>query len=130
MEGDITELADELFKDDPKAKNSYSISFEDYNIKEVFESLMYLLSECVKRKFFYHKPVNIEELSFYNFEKINKYMNSIGIEITLNIYNSTEWNDQNIILYDKLIITNHTKLNEFKFMIKKSNYYIIYFDFV
>ena len=109
MEGDITELANELFKGEPKNNNSYCITFEDYKINEVFEMLMYLLTECLKRKFFYNKPFDLETLQIKDFNKVNQYMKSIGIYAILEIYTQDEWINKNIILFDKLEFNSNTK---------------------
>ena len=73
--------------------------------------------------FDYKKRLNLEELNEKDFIKINKYMNSFGINCKYSV------NPNNTII-NQVININKEQLSDYSFLIKCDNYtYNIEFDY-
>ena len=129
---DAYEIAEHLFNDKFLYSN-IDISTPDQDLKTYFEMLIIIMVEGLK-KFFGddNEQVNIENLSMNDFNKINKYLNHIHININLQIFDREKWehtHKQNNILYNNIVINNTTKLEDLKFIIEKTNIYVINFNY-
>ena len=129
---DAYEIAEHLFNDKFLYSN-IDISTPDQDLKTYFEMLIIIMVEGLK-KFFGddNEQVNIENLSMNDFNKINEYLNHIHININLQIFDRENWehtHKQNNILYNKIVINNTTKLEDLKFIIEKTNIYVINFNY-
>ena len=129
---DAYEIAEHLFNDKFLYSN-IDISTPNQDLKTYFEMLIIIMVEGLK-KFFGddNEQVNIEKLSMSDFNKINEYLNHIQININLQIFDRENWehtHKQNNILYNKIVINNTTKLEDLKFIIEKTNIYVINFNY-
>ena len=107
------------------------ITVNNHDLKTYFEMCIIITVEGFK--FFFsdkNNIVNIETLSLEDFNKINKYLNKLHINMTLKIFNKEDFEKQNFINYENLIINNNTKLEEFNFIIKKNNIYVINYNYI
>ena len=107
------------------------ITVNNHDLNTYFEMCIIITVEGFK--FFFsdkNNIVNIETLSLEDFNKINKYLNKLHINMTLKIFNKEDFEKQNFINYENLIINNNTKLEEFNFIIKKNNIYVINYNYI
>lgn len=142
---DLQKLTDYIFDNNCKEPGSIQLTVEDdKNIRDVFEMLLILFTEGMKKKFGkYDKKnimtVNLESLSEKDFAHFNRYFNSIGFNC---FYSAVSHQDYwyNELFPDKFninddnidnIINSYTKLSQIKYTIKCDNLiYSIYFDFI
>jgi len=113
IEIDIEELAETVFANEIKQPNSYSISFDNIHIIEVFQSLLYILSQGCKH-IYKTSPYknNISELDAADFVNLERYFRSFGITINLEVVSELP---ANYVNYDHLTINSHTKLDELRY---------------
>jgi hypothetical protein len=139
MEKEINfdELILTLFNNPPKPQNTFGVSFinkdSNTNLKEIFENLLILFTEGMKILFGSEGKVNLELLSDDDIKLFNKYMESIGLKLIIDIHIEEDGTiyDYNRYKYTNLNITTNTKLNEFKLpFLTKNIVYIISFDFL
>mgnify|MGYP001405986538 CR=1 FL=1 len=130
---ELDELADKIFYDLPKPKFSIQIQFDTYNVKSLFESLLTLTTNGMRIKFGNNVgKVNLSDLSSKDLENFNKYMNSFGINLIIEIekFNPLLKNYDNL-KYNNYNITDKTELKELKFLLLEGeNVYLISFDYL
>nr|QDY52467.1 hypothetical protein 10_8 [Mimiviridae sp. ChoanoV1] len=134
---DFDELILTLFNNPPKPPYTFGVSFinkdNNTNLKEIFENLLILFTEGMKILFGSQGKVNLELLSDDDIKLFNKYMESIGLKLIIDIHIKEDGTiyDYNRYKYTNLNITTNTKLNEFKLpFLTKNIVYIISFDFL
>ena len=134
---DFDELILTLFNNPPKPPNTFGVSFinkdNNTNLKEIFENLLILFTEGMKILFGSQGKVNLELLSEDDINLFNKYMESIGIKLNIDIHIEEDGiiYDYSRYKYTNLNITTRTKLNELKLpFLKQNRVYIISFDFL
>jgi hypothetical protein len=119
-EGDIYDLANSIFSEQPGQPNSTVIAFNNITLKETFEDILTFLVEGLKIKFANEeKKINLYDLDETQLLFINKYMNSIGLTLNLNVYNIFEWlfdKSKHYTPYNEIELTPATKLSELKQM--------------
>ena len=125
---------DFVFKNEPKPIKSINLEFETENLKELFENLLDIFTQGMK--IHYGNETGIVDLSSLTQDNIinfNKYFNSFGIQLLIDIEDKpiiSGFNYQQI-KYTNINITNNTKLNELKLpFLSNGIVYIIYFDFI
>ena len=133
----LEELVDTLFNNPPKDPKSFGISFvnKDSNtdLKEVFENLLILFTEGMKILYGNNGTVNLDILTENDINNFNKYMNSIGLKLLVDIRVLEEGINQDYskFKYTNINITSRTKLNELKLpFLTQRRVYIISFDFI
>ena len=107
------------------------ISVNNQDLKTYFEMCIIITVEGFK--YFFsdeNNIVNIENLTLDNFQKINKYLNQIQINMDLRILKKEDFEKENLINYENLEINNSTKLQDFNFIIKKNNIYVINYNYI
>tara|TARA_B110000114_G_C14832516_1_gene293271 strand:- start:46 stop:468 length:423 start_codon:yes stop_codon:yes gene_type:complete len=133
----LEELIITLFSNPPKGTNSFGVSFVNENsntdIKEVFENLLIIFTEGMKMLHGVNGKVTLDLLTQEDIINFNKYMNSIGLKLIVDVRELVEGinEDYSRFSYEKKNITDRTKLNELKlpFMTQRK-VYIISFDFI
>jgi hypothetical protein len=125
---------DFVFKNEPKPIKSINLEFETDNLKELFENLLDIFTQGMK--IHYGNETGIVDLSSLTQDNIinfNKYFNSFGIQLLIDIEDKpiiSGFNYQHI-KYTNINITNNTKLNELKLpFLSNGIVYIISFDFM
>ena len=125
---------DFVFKNEPKPIKSINLEFETDNLKELFENLLDIFTQGMK--IHYGNETGIVDLSSLTQDNIinfNKYFNSFGIKLLIDIEDKpiiSGFNYQQI-KYTNFNITNNTKLNELKLpFLSNGIVYIISFDFI
>ena len=125
---------DFVFKNEPKPIKSINLEFETDNLKELFENLLDIFTQGMK--IHYGNETGIVDLSSLTQDNIinfNKYFNSFGIQLLIDIEDKpiiSGFNYQQI-KYTNINITNNTKLNELKLpFLSNGIVYIISFDFI
>tara|TARA_B110001469_G_scaffold127841_1_gene151064 strand:- start:9970 stop:10401 length:432 start_codon:yes stop_codon:yes gene_type:complete len=133
----LEELVDTLFNNPPKDPKSFSISFVNKDsitdLKEVFENLLILFTEGMKILYGNNGKVNLDTLTENDINNYNKYMNSIGLKLLVDIRVLEEGINQDYskFKYSNINITSRTKLNELKLpFLTQRRVYIISFDFI
>ena len=134
---DFDELILTLFNNPPKPANTFGASFinkdSNTNLKEIFENLLILFTEGMKILFGNQGKVNLETLSQDDILLFNKYMESIGLKLIIDVRNEQDGiiYDYSKFKYTNINIISRTKLNELKLPFLTSNQvYIISFDFL
>ena len=129
---DIQEIFNEVTKSSPKEPNSYPLHFELSSLKEVFEFLLQFVTMICKELFGDDAgQVNLANMSPEQFIIINKYMQSIGYNCEFKAVPAIAQNINNTYdnRYDRVKITDNTKLSDLLFGIKCVDVlYIISFD--
>lgn len=135
LELDAYDLAEKIFSENNDFNKN--LSFSNIDTKTFFEMLLIITVEGLKK--FYgdeNKKVNIIELHQKDVDKINKYLEKIGIKLNFKIYDTDSYNviRNNSLLknFTEIEINDKTKLNTINYIINKSKFnlvYVINFDF-
>lgn len=125
---------DFVFKNEPKPIKSINLEFETDNLKELFENLLDIFTQGMKIQYGNETGiVDLSSLTQDNIINFNKYFNSFGIKLLIDIEDKpiiSGFNYQQI-KYTNFNITNNTKLNELKLpFLSNGIVYIISFDFI
>ena len=129
---DIAKLIDYIFSKNNPQPNSIQVSFieenENDDIESLFEIILTVFTEGMKK--FYGQNINgniivdLEKLQDKDFQKINTYMNSFGINCTYKAFSNDEVIEQSIVINKKV-------LSDYIFTIKCKNFtYSIIFDYL
>ena len=126
---DVYEISNLLYNN--KLENSVlDISVNNNDLKTYFEMCVLLTVEGFKHFFRdSNNIVDIEKLSLEDFSKINSYLNKLNINMNLKIYTNDEFNKNNIMNFDEIKINSSTQLNDFNFIIKKKNIYVVNYNY-
>lgn len=125
---EVEDLIEKIFGNYPKQEKTIQLSFETTNLKEVYENLIEIYVKGLKKLYGEGDKVFLDKMNVKDFDKMNKYMNSIGFNSHYKIFFNYE---PDIIKYDKIIINTKTKLEDMKYYFKINNdYYLIYFSFM
>ena len=131
---ELEDLIQNLFENEPQPVKSLNVVFEDSDLKKLFESLLMIFTLGMKKHFGDSSgQVDLTKLTEDNIIFFNKYMNSFGIQLVIEIeqYSILMGSDYESLKYTNLEITNNTKLNELKLpFLSKGLVYIISFDFI
>lgn len=131
---ELDDLIDNLFDNQPQSVKSIDVVFEDSDLKKLFESLLMIFTNGMKKLFGNSSgQVDLIKLSEDNIIFFNKYMNSFGIQLVIEIeqFSILLGSDYEKIKYTNIDITNNTKLNELKLpFLSNGLVYIISFDFI
>tara|TARA_B110000261_G_C13074519_1_gene353506 strand:- start:829 stop:1260 length:432 start_codon:yes stop_codon:yes gene_type:complete len=133
----LEELIETLFNNTPKDPKAFGISFVNEesitDLKEVFENLLIIFTEGMKILHGENGKVNLDKLTSNDIIHFDKYMNSIGLKIIIDIRDLEEGVNQDYskFKYTNKNITEKTKLNELKLpFLTQRKVYIISFDFI
>lgn len=122
-----------IFSNEPKSIKSIDLKFENTNLKNLFEDLLDIFTKGMKLKYGKNDKVDLSSLTKHNIEHFNKYFNSFGFELNINIepFDIINGNKYEYMKYDKININSNTKLNELKLpFLSNDIVYIISFDFI
>ena len=122
-----------IFNNSPKPQKSINLEFQKDNLKDLFEDLLDIFTQGMKIKYGENNKVNLSKLNENNIKEFNKYFNSFSINLNIIIepYNFLNSNKYELMRYNKINITNKTKLNELKLpFLSKNIVYIISFNFI
>ena len=114
---ELDDLINNLFDNQPQPLKSIDIVFEDSDLKKLFESLLMIFTNGMKKLFGNSSgQVDLTKLSQDNIIFFNKYMNSFGIQLVIEIeqFSILLGSDYEKLKYTNINITNNTKLNELK----------------
>jgi hypothetical protein len=133
LEIDLQNLACKVFIEVPKPTNYFNLSFDAYDLKELFEMLLTFFVEGLKKLYGdTEQKVNLNLLTEKEFSHIKKCMKSINIGIDLEIKEKLYWelyHKKNFIPYNKIVVNNNTKLTDLKVdLLSGDFYYIISFN--
>jgi hypothetical protein len=109
---DYEDFLFELFKNDPKPRNSIVLDLDTDNLKSVFEKLISIFHEAT---IYFHgdetNKVDLSKLTIDDMCKINKYFHSFNINLNFRLVNKYEFEN-----YKKYIIGMESdfKLNKSK----------------
>ena len=118
---DIQEIFNEVTKSFPREPNSIPLQFELESLKEVFEFLLQFVTLLCKEFYSDDKgKVNLASMTPEQFVIINKYMMSIGFTCDFRAVPANSHNINNTYnnRYDRIKITQNTKLSDLIFGIK------------
>ena len=144
---DLDDFINKIFNNKPQEIKSICLSFFNYdsenndNINDLFNNLSYIFTEGVKILFSNNnEEIKIENITDNEINLINKYFNSFGIIVNININNLLTINSINEFDINNLpilnnndlpIVNNNNDLSTYYFSIKKLNKeYIVSFDFI
>ena len=130
---DISNFIEMIYSKNPQPPKSIFASFVDENsnddLEGLFQILLVIFTDGMKK--FYGKndngilKVNLEQLTDNDFNKINQYMNSFGIECKY-LVNPLDIQTDDVIICDK-----KNKLSDYFFKINCQNFsYTIIFNYL
>ena len=132
-EGDIDEFIDILISKKPSGTKTINLEFDDININDLFDNLLYIFSEICKKKYENDNgKVDIDKLTEKEIFELISYFESFGINLILNIYNIDDYKNYSKFLEkDYLFYSNSKNLDDliYKIFIKKK-ILIIKFSFL
>lgn len=131
MEIEFDKLAGEIFGKPPMNKKEITISFNINNFKELYETLLQFFVDGLKIKYGdLNGKVNLHHISKEEFDLMNKYMNSVGINTYFEIYSFLEFKRKysNFIPYNEIYSKD---LKDYKYYFNvDEKIYLIYFNFL
>lgn len=122
-----------IFNNPPKPLKTVNLEFPDNNLKDLFENLLDIFTQGMKIKYGENNKVDLSKLQQKNIIEFNKYFNSFGINLNIeiepyNIFNNEKYES---LRYNKILITKNTKLQELKLPFLSNNIvYLIYFNYI
>ena len=132
-EGDIDEFIDILISKKPSGTKTINLEFDNINIHNLFDNLLYIFSEICKKKYENDNgKVDIDKLTEKEIYELISYFKSFGINLILNIYNIDDYKNYSKFLEkDYLFYSNPRNLDDliYKIFIKKK-ILIIKFSFL
>lgn len=130
---DPTTFSDNLFDNPVKESHSIQLETEDMDMGDLFEFLLLVFTNGLRKLYGNeNNKVNLGDLSKEQFEKVNKYFNSIGFDCTYVAYplEVEKKIDFNKLSYRNVEITTKTQLDDLCFPMKVDDkIYIIGFKF-
>lgn len=128
---DLEKLGEKIFSEEPKPKFSIQLQFEDGSIIDIFESMLMLVTQGMKKKFSDDQgKVQLSKLTPEKLDYFNLYLHSFGMCLEVNILDYNPFVDYNKLKYQNMKITEQTKLSDLKFpMLDCDKVYVISFDF-
>lgn len=131
IELDAYQIAEKVFSDEAIESN---YSFEDLDLKTLFEMLLIIVTEGLKKFYGKNNRINIAELSDENIININNYLQKIGVKTMLKTYDNNTWEQLQLkyLLPDfrTYKIRHDTKLNDLNFVHNQDFKTVISFDFI
>ena len=88
IELDAYQIAEKVFSSETIDTN---YSFEDLDLKTLFEMLLIIVTEGLKKFYGKNNKINIAELTDDNISNINSYLKKIGVKTILKTYNNSSW---------------------------------------
>jgi hypothetical protein len=132
-EGNLDEFIDVIILNPPKDKNTIQLQFDNININDLFDNLLYIFTTICKKKYDNDNgKVDIDKLEHREIHELICYFQSFGINLILSIYNIEDYKNYSDYLdADELFFCNAKKLSDliYKIIIKKK-ILIIKFDFL
>jgi len=131
IELDAYQIADKVFS----AKTiDTNYSFENLDLKTLFEMLLIIVTEGLKKFYGVDNKINIVELTTENITNINNYMKKIGVKTKLKTYDDNTWNQLQLYYliqdYRTYNIRDDTKLSDLNFVHSQDFKTVISFDFI
>ena len=125
--GNENDFIEYIFSKQPQNKNTIKLELggpnNDCDIGlHIFKQLLQIFTDSVL--FLYSnnkKKIDVNELSSDNFSTLNKYFNSFGYELILNIYNSENFENKIDYFKNHYLITKETLLKDFYYQIPSVN---------
>ena len=131
IELDAYQIAEKVFSNQTIDTN---YSFEDLDLKTLFEMLLIIVTEGLKKFYGKNNRINIAELSDDNIKNINNYLKKIGVKTQLKTYDNNTWEQLqlNYLLPDfrSYKIRNDTKLNDLNYVHSQDFKTVISFDYI
>ena len=132
-EGEIDELINFIFSNEPKPPHSIKVSFDNIDVKKLFEYLLMIFTYGMQMNFSKNesKKVDLSTLTRDDLIEFNKYMNSISIQLSIETEPININKDYEKLKYTNININSQTKLNELKLpFLSNDIVYIISFDYL
>jgi hypothetical protein len=131
IELDAYQIADKVFSSKTIDTN---YSFENLDLKTLFEMLIIIVTEGLKKFYGVDNKINIVELTTENITNINNYMKKIGVKTKLKTYDDNTWNQLQLYYliqdYRTYNIRDDTKLSDLNFVHSQDFKTVISFDFL
>ena len=132
-EGEIDELINFIFNNEPKPPHSIKVSFDNIDVKKLFEYLLMIFTYGMRMNYSNpeNKTVDLSTLSSNDLIEFNRYMNSISIQLSIETEPVNINKDYEKLKYTNVNINSETKLNELKLpFLSNDIVYIISFDYL
>jgi len=131
---ELEDLIYKIFTNEASPVNSINITFDNIELKELFERLLEIFTKGMKIK--YGNEDGIVDLSKLKNEElviVNKYFNSFGINLNFSINEPTLENYAKFekLKYKNIVFNNNTKLKDLYYpLVSKNLIYCINFDLI
>ena len=87
---ELDDLIYEIFTNEPKSINSINITFDNIELKELFERLLEIFTKGMKIRYGDEKGiVDLSKLNNEQLQIINKYFNSFGVNLNFSVNEPT-----------------------------------------
>ena len=130
-EGTLMDIANKIFKNEPEYANRYRLEFDTgYDgLEDVHKDLLMFFTHGMKVLYGdSNGQVDLSTLSKKQLNKMNRYMNMIGIVFHHKVYKEDEYDK---MMFENFIITDKKNLDDYRFKIKCNTIiYVIYFSLI
>ena len=134
MEVELEEVIISIFTNPPGETNSYPISFDTNNLKQLFESLLIIFTNGMKILFGNQNGVvELGNLSENDIILVRDYFSSMGFIFYFDIYDDSNENRDKTqkMKYTNLNLNNNSRLKDLFFpLLSKEKIYLINFDYI
>mgnify|MGYP001231627225 CR=1 FL=1 len=134
MEVELEEVIISIFTNPPGETNSYPISFDTNNLKQLFESLLIIFTNGMKILFGNQNGVvELGNLSENDIILVRDYFSSMGFIFYFDIYDDSNENRDKTqkMKYTNLNLNNNYRLKDLFFpLLSKEKIYLINFDYI
>lgn len=131
---ELEDLIYKIFTNEPSPVNSINITFDNIELKELFERLLEIFTKGMKIKFGDENGiVDLSKLKNKELVIVNKYFNSFGINLNFSINEPTLENYTKFekLKYTNIVFNNNTKLKDLYYPLVSNNLiYCINFDLI
>lgn len=112
---EFEELIEKIFNSPPNEKSSIPISFDNTNLKEMHEALLMFFTKGMKKIYGHNGSVNLLSLNEDDFLYMNKYFESISINMNYKFYDINEYD----LMYNNHFNSNNlNNLEDYCFKLK------------
>lgn len=131
IELDAFQIAEKVFSNETIETN---YSFENLDLKTLFEMLLIIVTEGLKKFYGKNNRINIVELKSEHITNVNNYLKKIGVKTQLKTYDNNTWDQLQLhyLLPDfrTYKIRSDTKLSDLNYVHSEDFKTVISFDFI
>lgn len=125
---DFEELIEKIFNSPPDEKSSIPISFDNTNLKDMHEALLMFFTKGMKKIYGNNGSVNLLSLNESDFLYMNRYFESISINMNYRFY---DIQDYDLMYNNHFDIKGYNNLEDYCFKLKiEDKIFILWFNII